>query len=42
MQLSKQNNRVDNRNLLSTQMKESKRSYFTNYFQNNLNDMKNT
>ena len=25
------------RNLLSTLMKESKKSYFTNYFQNNLN-----
>ena len=23
-------------------MKESKRSYFTNYFQNNLNDLKTT
>ena len=28
------------RNLLSNLMKESKRSYFTNYFQNNLNDLK--
>ena len=28
------------RNLLSTLMKESKKSYFTNYFQNNLNDLK--
>ena len=30
------------RNLLSTLMKESKRFYFTNYFQNNLNDLKST
>ena len=30
------------RNLLSTLMKESKKSYFTNYFQNNLNDLKST
>ena len=30
------------RNLLSTLMKESKRSYFTNYFKNNLNDLKST
>ena len=30
------------RNILSTLMKESKRSYFTNYFQNNLNDLKST
>ena len=28
------------RNLLSNLMKESKRSYFTNYFHNNLNDLK--
>ena len=27
------------RNLLSTLMKESKKYYFTNYFQNNLNDL---
>ena len=27
-------------NLLSTIIKESKRSYFTNYFRNNLNDLK--
>ena len=30
------------RNLLSTLMKESKKSYFTNYFQNNLNHLKST
>ena len=30
------------RNLLSTLMKESKKSYFTNYFQNNLNDLKSS
>ena len=30
------------RNLLSTLMKESKKSYFTNYFQNNLNDLNST
>ena len=30
------------RNLLSTLMKESKKSYFTNYFRNNLNDLKST
>ena len=30
------------RNLLFTQMKGSKKSYFTNYFQNNLNDLKST
>ena len=30
------------RNLLSTLMKVSKRSYFINYFQNNLNDLKST
>ena len=30
------------RNLLSTLMKESKISYFINYFQNNLNDLKRT
>ena len=30
------------RNLLSTLLKESKQSYFTNYFQNNLNDLKST
>ena len=30
------------RNLLSTLMKKSKKSYFTNYFQNNLNDLKGT
>ena len=30
------------RNLLSTLMKESKISDFTNYFQNNLNDLKST
>ena len=30
------------RNLLFTLMKESKRSYFANYFQNNLNDLKST
>ena len=28
------------RNLLSTLIKESKKSYFTIYFQNNLNDLK--
>ena len=28
------------RTLLSTLMQESKKSYFTNYFQNNLNDLK--
>ena len=27
---------------LSTLMKEGKKSYFTNYFQNNLNDLKST
>ena len=30
------------RNLLSTLIKESKRSYFTNCFENNLNDLKST
>ena len=30
------------RNLLSTVMKESKKSYFTNYFESNLNDIKST
>ena len=30
------------RDLLSTLMKESKGSYFTNYFQNNPNDWKST
>ena len=30
------------RYLLSTLMKESQKSYFTNYFQNNLNDLKRT
>ena len=30
------------RNLLSTLMKESKKSYFTNYFQNNLNELEST
>ena len=30
------------RNLLSTLIKESKKSYFTNYFQNNLSDLKST
>ena len=30
------------RNLLVTQMKEDNTSYFTNYFQNNLNDLKLT
>ena len=30
------------RNLLSALMKESKKSYFINYFQNNLNDLKST
>ena len=30
------------RNLLPTLLKESKRSYFTNYFQNNLNNLKST
>ena len=30
------------RNLLSTLMKESKQSYFTSYFQSNLNDLKIT
>ena len=30
------------RNLLATQMKEDNTSYFTNYFQNNLNDLKLT
>ena len=30
------------RNLFSTLMKKSKKSYFTNYFQNNLNDSKST
>ena len=30
------------RNLLPTLMKESKKYYFTNYFQNNLNDLKST
>ena len=30
------------RNLLSTLMKESKKSYFTNYYQNNLNDLNST
>ena len=30
------------RNLLSTLMKESKKSYFINYFQNNLNDLKSS
>ena len=30
------------RNLLSTLMKESEKSYFTNYFQSNLNDLKST
>ena len=30
------------RYLLSTLMKESQKSYFTNYFQNNLNDLKST
>ena len=29
-------------NPLSTLIKESQRSYFTNYFQSNLNDLKNT
>ena len=29
-------------NLLSTSMKESKKSYLTNYFQNNVNDLKST
>ena len=28
------------RNLLSTLTKDNNRSYFTNYFQNNLNDLK--
>ena len=27
---------------MSTLMKESKKSYFTNYFQNNLNNLKST
>ena len=31
-----------NRNLLSTLMKESNTSYFTNYFENNLNNLKTT
>ena len=30
------------RNLISTILKESKRTYFTRYFQENLNDLKNT
>ena len=30
------------RNLLSTLMKESEKSYYTNYFQSNLNDLKST
>ena len=30
------------RNLLSTLLKRSKQSYFTNYFQRNINDLKNT
>ena len=30
------------RNLLSTLLKRSKQSYFTNYFQTNINDLKNT
>ena len=30
------------RNLLSTLLRESERSYFTKYFQNNLNDLKST
>ena len=30
------------RNLLSTLLKRSKQSYFTNYFQTDINDLKNT
>ena len=32
----------NNRNLLLTLLKRSKQSYFTNYFQTNINDLKNT
>ena len=30
------------RNLITTLLKRSKQSYFTNYFQTNINDLKNT